>query len=128
MFSEGKGWIFDTTSGKQLVELSSGFTSSVWIVLWSLGDERIFAFGGDGTYRVFEAASGIELLVYDFGGWPGGALSPDGAQMLIGTNDGKFSLYPIWLTTEELKAYARECCLVYELTPEEREVFGLPER
>jgi WD40 repeat protein len=128
IFSDGKGWIFDTTTGEQLIELSSGFTSSVWNVLWSLGDERIFATGGDGTYRVFEAATGIELLVYDFGGWPVVALSPDGARMLIGTNDGKNNLYPIWLTTEELIAFAKDCCLVRELTPEEREVFGLPER
>jgi WD40 repeat protein len=128
MFSEGHGWIFDTTTGEQLVELSSGFTSSVWNILWSLGDERVFAFGGDGTYRVFEAVTGIELLVYDFGGWPNGALSPDDTLMLIGTNDGKISLYPTWLTTEELIAYAKECCVVRELTPEEREVFGLPER
>jgi WD40 repeat protein len=128
MFSEGHGWIFDTTTGEQIVELSSGFTSSVWSVYWSPGDELIFAIGGDGTYRVFESATGIELLVYDLGGWPNIALSPDGTLMLISTKDGKTSLYPTWLTTEELIAYAKECCLVHELTPEEREVFGLPER
>jgi len=37
-------------------------------------------------------------------------------------------LYPTWLTKEDLVAYAKECCLVRELTPEEREVFGLPPR
>ena len=42
----------------------------MWDVYWSPGDERIFAIGGDGTYRVFEAATGLELLVYDLGGWP----------------------------------------------------------
>ena len=77
---------------------------------------------------MFEAATGIELLVYELGGWPGGALSPDGTLMLIGTQDGKTSLYPTWLTTEELIAYAKECCVVRELTSEEREVFGLLER
>ncbi|MCJ7659482.1 MAG: hypothetical protein MUO67_10060, partial [Anaerolineales bacterium] len=69
-----------------------------------------------------------ELLVYDLGSWPDGALSPDGTQMLISTQDGKTSLYPTWLTTEELIAYAKECCLVWELTAEEREAFGLPQR
>jgi WD40 repeat protein len=127
-FSEGNGWILDTTTGEKIVELSSGFTSSVWDVHWSPGDERIFAVGGDGTYRVFEADTGVELLVYDLGGWPAGALSPDGARMVIATNDGKTGLYPTWLTTEQLIAYAKECCLVRELTPEEREVFGLPQR
>ncbi len=128
MFSDGNGWIFDTNTGEQLVELASGFTSSVWNVYWSPGNERIFAIGGDGTYRVFEAETGIELLVYEFGSWPDGALSPDGTQMLISTQDGKTSLYPTWMTTEELVTYAKACCLVRELTPEEWEVFGLPER
>jgi hypothetical protein len=97
-------------------------------VSWSPGDERIFAIGGDGTYRVFEAGTGIELLVYELGGWPSGELSPDGTQMLLVTFDGKTSLYPTWLTKEELIAYAKACCLVRELTAEEREVFGLPQR
>jgi hypothetical protein len=48
--------------------------------------------------------------------------------MLISNRDGKTSLYPAWQTMEELIAYAKECCLVHELTAEEREVFGLPER
>ena len=127
-FSEGNGGIFDTTTGELLVELSSRFTSSVWDIFWSPGDERIFAIGGDGTYRVFDAATGLELLVYEFGGWPAGSLSPDGRKITIGTNDGKTGLYHAWLTTEDLIAYAKECCVVRELTPEEREVFGLPER
>jgi WD40 repeat protein len=127
-FSEGDGWIFDPSTGERIVELSSTFTSSVWNVQWSPGDERIFAVGGDGTYRVFDAATGAELLVYAFEGWPDGALSPDGSIMVISTNDGKTSLYPAWQTKEELIDYAKECCLVHELTPEEREVFGLPER
>jgi hypothetical protein len=67
--------------------------------------------------------------VYDLGGnWPNGALSPDGTKMLIASDDGKTSLYPTWLTKEVLIAYAKDCCLVHELTPEERELFGLPER
>ena len=48
--------------------------------------------------------------------------------MLIITADGKTSLYPTWLTTEELIAYAKECCLVRELTEEERQLFGLSQR
>jgi WD40 repeat protein len=128
MFADGNGWIFDTNTGEQLVELASGFTSSVWNVYWSPGDERIFAIGADGTYRVFEAETGVELLVYELGGWPDGALSPDGALMLISNRDGKTGLYPAWQTMEQLIVYAKECCLVHELTPEERQVFGLPER
>jgi len=129
IFSRGNSWIFDTTTGEQIVKLSSGYSQSAFVVYWSPEDDLIFTIGGDGTYRVFDAETGVELLVYDLGGnWPDGALSPDGTQMLIATDDGVTSLYPTWLTTEELIDYARDCCLVRELTPEEREVFGLPER
>jgi WD40 repeat protein len=129
MFSGGNGWIFDTSTGEQLVELSSGFISSVWVVYWSPGDDLIFTLGGDGTYRVFEAATGVELLVYDLGGnWPSGALSPDGTRMLITTDDGKTSLYPTWLTIEQLITYAKEHCVFRQLTTAERQLFGLPDR
>jgi hypothetical protein len=33
-----------------------------------------------------------------------------------------------WHTREELIAYARECCLIRQLTADERELFGLPAR
>ena len=100
----------------------------MWDVYWSPTDELIFTLGGDGTYRIFDAATGVEILVYETGGWPAGALSPDGTQMLIGSNDGAASIYPTWGTPGELIAYAKECCAFRELTPEERELFGLPPR
>ena len=128
IFSEGAGQIFDPRTGEVLLNLSSGHTSSAWDVFWSPTDEYIYTLAGDGTYRVFDAATGVELLVYETGGWPAGSLSPDGTKMLIGTNDGKTSIFPTWATPEELIAYARECCLLRELTPEERDLFGLPPR
>ena len=39
---------------------------------------------------------------------------------------GDHGRYPDSL--EELVAYAKECCVVRELTPDERELFGLPPR
>jgi WD40 repeat protein/serine/threonine protein kinase/DNA-binding XRE family transcriptional regulator len=128
IFSYGAGKIFDPTTGEVLLNLSSGHTSSAWDVYWSPTDEYIYTLAGDGTYRVFDANTGIELLVYETGGWPAGSLSPDGTQMLIGFNDGSTSIFPTWGTPEELIAYARECCVLRELTPEERELFGLPPR
>jgi len=32
----------------------------------------------------------------------------------------------VWQTTEDLIDYVKECCVFRELTPEEREQFGLP--
>ena len=34
----------------------------------------------------------------------------------------------VWQSTEELIDYAYECCVWRELTAEEREQFGLPEK
>jgi hypothetical protein len=43
----------------------------------------------------------------------------DGTVWIVATN---------WHTREELIAYARECCLIRELTADERQLFGLPAR
>jgi hypothetical protein len=37
-------------------------------------------------------------------------------------------VFHIWQSTEELIAFARECCVFRDLTLEEREQFGLPPR
>jgi WD40 repeat protein len=128
IFSSGAGQIFNPTTGEVVLNLSSGHTSSTWDVYWSPTDELIYTLGGDGTYRTFDALTGRELLVYETGGWPAGSLSPDGTKMMIGTNDGTTSIFPTWATPEELIAYAKECCVLRELTPDEREQFGLMPR
>jgi hypothetical protein len=35
-------------------------------------------------------------------------------------------MLPIWNTTQELIDYAYDCCVVRELSPEDRELYGLP--
>jgi hypothetical protein len=52
--------------------------------------------------------------------------SPDGEHIAISDFDGNLKIYPAWQTLEELVGYASECCVVRELTPEERQQFGLP--
>jgi len=37
-------------------------------------------------------------------------------------------IFPAWHSAQELIDYAKECCVVRELTVEEREQFGLPSR
>jgi hypothetical protein len=37
-------------------------------------------------------------------------------------------VFPVWDSLQELIDYAKECCVVRELTPDEREQFGLPPR
>jgi WD40 repeat protein len=122
------GWIFDSTTGAQLVEFPSGFSSFIENVNWAPGDKRIFATGMDGTFRVFDAASGNQLFFYDFGDAVAGCLSPDGSEMLMLSRDNRISIYPAWLTKEDLIDYAKNCCVLRELTEDEREIFGLSSR
>ena len=51
--------------------------------------------------------------------------TPDGERLLIKVNDDVLFL-PVWNTTQALIDYARACCVVRELTAEDREMFGLP--
>jgi hypothetical protein len=70
------------------------------------------------------------MLSYSFN-WPlrGAAWSPDMTHIAFGPGDGTIQIFDVhWHTREELIAYARECCLIRELTADERELFGLPER
>jgi WD40 repeat protein/DNA-binding SARP family transcriptional activator len=124
----GIGGVWDAaasspTYGQELVTFS-GHTGRAR-VHWSRTGERILTTGQDGTARVWDANTGVELLRY-----PGisAAWSPDGKRIATASADGTLKVFPAWQTTQELVDYARECCVVRELTAEEREQFGLSPR
>ena len=82
--------------------------------------------------REGERWSGIQkpvrkLISYDVGGWIDAAYSPDGRRILIGSTDG-YPMFSYWHSAQELIDYAYDCCVFRELTAEERQLFGLPER
>jgi hypothetical protein len=54
--------------------------------------------------------------------------SPDGKHVIAAGNATEPVIRRAWQSTEELMAYARENCVLRELTPEERAQFGLPSR
>ena len=54
--------------------------------------------------------------------------SPGGTRIVVSNWDGTAKVFPAWQTTQELIDHARECCVVRELTAEERVQFGLPAR
>jgi WD40 repeat protein len=99
----------------------------VWGLSWSPTGERLATGGYDSSVRVWDTFSGEQVLLYpldrmvNYVNW-----SPDGASLLISHAD-RLLVLPVWNSTQELIDYAHECCLVRELTPEEREFFGLPE-
>jgi WD40 repeat protein len=124
--SDGMGRIWDAVTGEVLVTFT-GHTSDVWVLIWSRTDARIFT-GGDSTVRVWDTSTGAELLCYDIEGFADVALSPDETRIATGGYNGSVKVFPAWQTLEALMDYAREYCVVRELTDAERELFGLPLR
>jgi WD40 repeat protein len=123
VFKAEIGNLFDASSG-ELLQTYIGHSSPVEDLYWSPDGEKLYTFSWGGTARVFDIATGIELIRYETVDWCTGALSPDGTRMAI-SDGSNLEIYPTWQTTEELIAYAKECCTIYELTAEERVLFGL---
>jgi WD40 repeat protein len=126
---DGIGRVWDATAssptyGEELVTFS-GHTSRVLLVYWSHTGERILTTSPDGTVRIWDADTGAELLRY-----PGisAAWSPDGKRIATADTDGTLKVFPAWQTLQELIDYAKECCVIRELTDAEREQFGLSPR
>jgi WD40 repeat protein len=125
LFSQGTGHRFNADTGADLMQYF-GHTSAVFSINWSPNEKLIYTASGDGTARVYDVMTGSELMVYEVGGWASAALSPDGKLFFVFSGEGVGYVYPTLANTEDLIAFAKECCLIRELTPEEREQFGLP--
>jgi WD40 repeat protein len=123
------GRIWDAETGG-LLQTFTGHTGSVWSIDWSAGGDLLLTASNDATARIWDAQTGAELLTYSFGGVVGRSeWSPDMKRIAFGQEDGTAWIVDVnWQTREELIAYARECCLIRELTEDERELFGLPPR
>jgi serine/threonine protein kinase/WD40 repeat protein len=122
---EGVIHILDVASREVIARGQEGQVAS-WTFTWLDGDRYILVTSSpDGKLHLLDAETCEAVLTYDIGGWAVGDLSPDESQLLVSTNDGSTRLYPFWKTIEELIVYARENRLQRELTPEERELFGL---
>ena len=129
--ADGFVHIFDAESGELFSQFFTPIGSDISAFSLSPSEEYMIIGGYDGAAKVYDIATGTELISYDVGGVVYPAYSPDGTQVLVGSiggDWGKVQIFPTWHSTQELVAYAKECCVVRELTPEEREVFGLPPR
>jgi WD40 repeat protein len=121
--------VWDANTGEELLVLR-GHGSQVTLGTWSPDGRRIASISSDGTTRIWDAQTGEELLtlttpaVYA----PYARWSPDGQYVAVAMETTLAEIWRVWQSTEELVAYAKECCVFRELTVAERERFALPER
>jgi WD40 repeat protein len=118
--------VWDGATGKELL-VFAGHTMTVFNADWSPNGERVTTASNDGTARVWDAATGDELLTlslpvgYGLMSW----WSPDGRYLAIAGHETLISVWRVWQSTEDLIAYAKECCVFRELSGEELTQFGL---
>jgi len=119
--------IWDASTGETLLVLDK-HTGPVTAGEWSPDGTRIATTSTDDTMRVWDATTGTELLSLSAPSnyatdmkW-----SQDGKYIAVGLDGFSARVFRVWQTTEDLIAYAKECCVVRELTSEERQQFGLP--
>ncbi|MBN1145638.1 MAG: hypothetical protein JXA78_00170 [Anaerolineales bacterium] len=121
--------IWDAATGKELLAFH-GHTQFVCPGDWSPDGKRVATFGNDGFVKIWDSSTGDELLtinvpvLYSGSAW----WSRDGQHLAIVGMETLVSVWRVWQSKEELLAYAKECCVVRELSPEERELYGLPPR
>jgi WD40 repeat protein len=130
---EGYVRIFDSSTGEEISKFFTRAASSNAPISLSPKGDRLIIGGYNNVASVWDIAAGAERITYEYeaGGLVMPAYSPDGSRVLIGNGVGEWGMvqvFPVWDSLEELIAYARDCCVVRELTPDEREVFGLPPR
>ena len=117
-------WDFET--GETLT-VFTGHTDWVFDLSWSPDGNRIISGDVAGSVRVWNVNSGEEVNRFDMGGSVVTPLwSPDGTRVLVTGVFRAPEIRPVWQSTEELVAYAHECCVFRELTADERAQFGLP--
>jgi WD40 repeat protein len=125
--------IFDAKNGEKLLTII-GHTRDVTGIGWSPDGQRLVSGSNDGTTRIWDAETGGELLTLstpaNYNNMP--FWSPDGNKLLVAIFNtvgvSRSGVWRVWQSTQELIDYAYECCVFRELTPEERQLFGLPER
>jgi len=105
----------------------AGHTDAVTAGAWSPDGSRILTASEDRTARLWDAATGNELLVLSghSDGLRSVAWSPDGVHSVTASSDRSARIWLTWQTTADLIAYANACCRVRDLTMSERAQFNL---
>ena len=123
--SSGLVRVIDAQTGDILFTYA-GHLTNVTMAQWSPDGSRIMSVGDD-VVRIWDPITGGDYGVLELHNWAG-LWSPDGTRLLTIGTDSVLRIWPVFLDTASLIAYAKECCVFGELTPQERELFGLPLR
>jgi WD40 repeat protein len=126
------GWdlqaiVWDASTYERLVTFTN-HTDGVNDVKWSPVGDRIASSDEEGIVKVWDASTGAELLSFRANPDKGFRLawSPDGRHLVIADGGNlTATIWRVWPTLEDLIEYAYDCCVLRELTPEERIQFGL---
>ena len=120
----GNAIIWDLTGKRDPIELV-GHTADIQEMNWSPDGLYLLTSSVDGTGRLWNAETGLEVTIFDIGMLSDGFLSPDGTRVAFSAVDGTVRFYPVLPEVDELIEYTYECCVVRELTSQERLMFGL---
>ena len=121
--------IWNAETGEKIL-VFKGHAGGIGFSTWSPNGKRIATGDFSGTVKIWDTETGAVLLSFSI---PIGDYflfqldwSPDGNRLTGVSLLDSIQIYRVWQSTEDLIAYAKECCVVRELTPEERQQFGLP--
>jgi WD40 repeat protein len=118
--------IWDAHTGEELIA-TPGHPSQLAAMSWLPSGDRLISGDTNGVYKMFDTASGAEVFSARVPNFTDLVLSPDGTRFATSSvPGGPLKIFSIWGSLDELIERARDCCILRELTPEEREQFGLP--
>jgi WD40 repeat protein len=125
---DGTAKVWDAKTGLEKLTLSGG--QYLYAAAWSPNGTKIATAGAPGNLVVWDALTGSELFTTPVTNYFNSSVygldwSPDGKFLAAATEEGMIRVFRVWQTTNDLIAYAKECCVVRELTDEERRQFGL---
>jgi len=123
--TDGMGRLWNTATGEE--EKSFPVGQATYIAEWSPSGKRLLV-GSAAGIHIWDATTLEQVARYPAEGPTGASWSPDGTAIAICYANGDLRIYPAWESLEDLIAYAKEHCVLRELTPEERAQYGLAER
>jgi WD40 repeat protein/serine/threonine protein kinase len=117
--------VWDAATGEELSAIP-GHGAGVWTLSWFPSGDQILSADTNGFVKVWHVSSGAELFSIQLPNNAGAWLSSDATNFLTyAVPNGPVRIYSIWQSRQELIEFAKACCLIRELTAEERELFGL---